>query len=253
MEENTNINNEAEESVQDDSLEADTANEEAETSPSETTPDDDEESKVPFHKQERWQKIIKEKDELRTQVDSLKTQFDTLKTLFGDQATEQEKNEAWDKIKKLDEEGFSSYQDLAQLVSQFVKTEIEKEDSQKQAEYDSLSKANINQMNTDLNLLKTSGLLVADEQDDFVQWCIEKLEETKDEKNPQGNISIYGDLPRAISFYRHYLSQTKTDTDPKKRLEQAHLPASGTSENTTKKLTLADAKKLNWGDVKFGL
>lgn len=255
--EEININNEDQEqsdqdvsSTQEETEEAggeETTEEQSEEG-EETVDDDADDSKVPLHKQARWQKLQETNRELKSETQALKEEIASIKTLISDKTTQEQKNEAWEKIKELDKEGFTSYEDLTRRIAEVVKDDVKKEREAEAKGFEETRQANINQMQKDITNLTSAGLLAADEHSDFIDWCVQKLEDTKDASHPQGNVDIYGNLPVAISYYRHYKGQIPA-SDQKPRLERSKIGPSGASGAKTTPVSINDLHDMSLAEA----
>lgn len=246
-------NEEPTEENQDDSSQSKESTEEVEkeVDKTEDSTDEDKYKDVPFDKHPRWAELKSELGDVKATSERQAAELASLKTLMSAKASDEQKDAAWEKIKKLDVEGFSSYEELTKNILEVFKDQTEKDNVKKAETFEESRQANIKQMQSDLTMLTNTGLLTADEQEDFIEWCATKLEETTDATHPQGNVALYADLQRAISHYRHAKGATTDKTDEKKRLDRSKVGASGTSENPTQKMTSEDLKNTPWGNVKF--
>lgn len=252
--EETNINNEDQEQSGQDV--PSTQEETEETGSEETTEEqteaavdaEAEDDKLPFHKNPRWQKVQDELKETRAERQALKDEIASIKTLISDKATTEQKNEAWEKIKELDKEGFTSYEDLTKRIADVVRDEVKKEREDETKSFQEARQANINQMQKDITNLTSAGLLSADEQSDFIDWCAKKLEDTRDADHPQGNIDIYGNLPVAVSYYRHYKGQVKP-SDEKTRLERSKIGPSGANGAKSTPVSINDLHEMSMSEA----
>lgn len=215
------------------------------------TTEEDKYKDVPFDKHPRWAELKSELSEVKAISATQATELASLKTLVSSRATNEQKDEAWEKIKKIDAEGFSSYEELTKSILDVVKNDQTKEAAKQAESFEESRQANIQQMQTDLKMMADTGLLANEEQEDFIEWCATKLEETTDKDHPQGNVKVYADLQRALSHYRHSQASTSSKTDEKKRLDRSKIGSSGTSETQTTKLSAADVRAMDWKDVKF--
>lgn len=241
-EENINIDGEVEEQsteVEDDTQEEDSQDDtnEEEASEEETEEEEDKELDYKTKTKERFEKLTQDLSQSKQTNEQLAQKIDlltqTVEKLTSGNTTQEERDAGADlleKIKKLDEEGFNSYEELAKLVSDYTKAEIEKATTAKQKSAEEKYQADVRELQTQLNELVKLGELEKSEIDSFVNWCADKLDETKTEEQPEGNIKIYGDFHRAIYHYRKHENSVKKP-DPK-RVERSSTPPSSSSSNS---------------------
>jgi hypothetical protein len=264
MDEETNINIEGEGAEQSETETAESEEQVEETEEltkesdksKESEEDQDDEVEYKEKTRKRFEKLNDDLSETKQENKQLAQKVElltkTIEKLSSKEITPEERDEGkeiLEKIKKLDEEGFTSYTEMAELVAKYTQSELKKaQKSEKQERQEQYAKS-VQQMQTDLKELTDLGLLKKEEMKDFVNWCSDKLDETKSAEFPEGNVKIYADFHRAISHYRRDQEASK-EPDTKKRLDRSATPPSSSGKGTPNiKVDLADLQGMTLKDA----
>lgn len=231
--------------------------EEEDTADDDVEEDDEDEGAYKDKTRKRFEKLTSELGEARTSNKRLEEKIDllsqTIEKLTSKDSTEEEKEvglEILQKIRKIDEDGFTSYEDLAKLVSEYVQLEINNKAQQQKKQEESTYTANVKELQGQLADLVSTDLLKKEEQSEFIKWCADQLDATTTEENPQGNVKIYGDFYRALPYYRKFKSVSAGSADQKKQLERSATPPSGgSSKNSVKEVSLEELSSMSLLDA----